>query len=148
MNLNQLSKEIHKANVEKGFYEDNEEAIKFLMENNASDEVIFTVEKAITGQRLALITSEVSEALESDRKNKKANIIAFLNERRSSLHESDNDFKISFEKNIKDSVEDEISDAIIRLLDFCGYKGIDIHFHINEKLRFNSLRPHKHGKTY
>jgi hypothetical protein len=45
-------------------------------------------------------------------------------------------------------MEDEVADAIIRLLDFCGARGIDIDWHIKNKLRYNATREHKHGKKY
>ena len=51
-------------------------------------------------------------------------------------------------ENIKDTVQDEIADAIIRLLDFSHKFGIDLDFHIKAKLEYNASRPYKHGKTY
>ena len=57
-------------------------------------------------------------------------------------------FKSAFKNNIKDSYEDEIADAVIRLLDHCGYRGIDIDWHINQKLKYNRTREKRHGKVY
>ena len=54
----------------------------------------------------------------------------------------------SFEMEVKSSFEDELADAIIRLLDLAGYKNIDIQKHIDLKLQYNKTRPHKHGKSY
>jgi len=122
--LTKLSKEIHQANVEKGFYDD---------------------EKNI-GEMLALIHSEVSEALEAHRKNRIAALRTATLAR--ILHEPDQEFKEEFEKEIKDTVEDELADAIIRILDMCGYLQIDIENHVMNKLRYNTLRPYKHGKKY
>lgn len=39
----------------------------------------------------------------------------------------------------------EIADAIIRLLDYCGYRKWDIDAIVREKLAFNKTRPHRHG---
>ena len=126
--LNNLSSKIYQANKEKGFY-DSEKNI---------------------GEMLALIHSEVSEALESHRKDKFLNNgdgdpNQFLNE---ILEFGDTQFKTWFNAHVKDTFEDEVADAIIRLLDLCGYLEINIEKHIEAKLRYNSLRPHKHGKNY
>lgn len=42
------------------------------------------------------------------------------------LVEEEKRFKCSFEKNVKDSIPDELADATIRLLDLAGYRGITI----------------------
>lgn len=39
----------------------------------------------------------------------------------------------------------EIADAIIRLLDLCAFKGIDIEKLILEKLEYNLTRGYRHG---
>lgn len=150
MNLNELAKQIYLANVAKGFYEDNNELIIFLKHNNAPKEVIETAEKAIVGQRLSLIVSEVSELLEGNRKDKTVKRSTYFDDawKRTAFEISDRDFKMAFEEVVKDTQEDEAADAIIRLLDFSGAYDIDIDFHVKAKLRYNSLRPHKHGKTY
>ena len=57
---------------------------------------------------LMLIVSEMAEAVDADRKGKKANIDAF--ER---LY-SGSDSKFGYEKLIKGSVEEELSDIVIR----------------------------------
>lgn len=91
------------------------------------------------GELLMLVTSELSEALEAHRKGRKADRYGFSWK---------NDRKEDFEEFIKDSFEDEIADVVIRLLDMCGGLGIDIDFHVTEKLEYNKTRPHKHGKAY
>lgn len=123
--LKKLSEEIHKNNIEKGFYED----------------------KKNIGEMLCLVHSEVSEALEADRKSKYTNIPEKL---WVEIEEQPNDakFRKAFLYNIKDTFEDEIADAMIRLMDLAAYKGIDIERHIRAKVRFNSLRKYKHGKKY
>ena len=45
----------------------------------------------------------------------------------------------------KDSFEDEIADAFIRLADLCEAMNIDITWQIKKKLSYNKTRPHKHG---
>jgi NTP pyrophosphatase (non-canonical NTP hydrolase) len=121
LNLTEFSKKVHQNNVDKGFYEARKE----------------------TGTHLMLITSELSEALEADRHNLFADKTRFEDDINNGV-----DFKSAFKNSIKDSYEDEIADVFIRLLDHCGYKGIDIDFHINQKIRYNKTREFRHGKKY
>lgn len=39
----------------------------------------------------------------------------------------------------------ELADAVIRILDFCGYHGIDLGKAILTKMEFNKTRPYRHG---
>jgi NTP pyrophosphatase (non-canonical NTP hydrolase) len=87
------------------------------------------------GELLMLITSELGEALEAHRKDRWADIRAY---RENGI----------FKDAIKDTVEDEIADAVIRLLDLCAGYGIDLDFHLNEKLKYNATRPYLHNKAY
>ena len=91
-----------------------------------------------TGTMLMLIVSEIAEAMEADRKDRYA--------QPELLDESN--FLESFEKNVKDTLEDEMADTIIRALDFCGANNIDIDWHIEKKLQYNATRPKMHGKKY
>lgn len=88
------------------------------------------------GELLMLVVSELGEALEADRKGKHIDI--------SQLEPGTYIFKDI----VKDTFEDEIADAIIRLFDLCGGLGIDISRHITEKLDYNATRGDKHGKRY
>ena len=56
--------------------------------------------------------------------------------------------RINFQDYIKDSFEDEIADAVIRLFDLTEGFGIDLEKHIRMKLNYNKTRPYKHGKKY
>lgn len=67
------------------------------------------------GTILALIHSEVSEALEADRKGNKENF------------------------------KEELADICIRVFDVCGKMDIDLEAAILKKMEFNKIRPYKHG---
>ena len=56
--------------------------------------------------------------------------------------------KQTFEHHVKDTFEDELADAVIRILDLCGAKGIDIEKHIELKMKYNETRERMHGKKY
>lgn len=95
-------------------------------------------------EKLMLIVSELGEALEADRKNKLCNIdidgvVGWTN---------DEDFQKHFAENVKDTFEDEIADAFIRILDLSTFLNFDLMKHVIAKHRFNKTRPYKHGKKY
>jgi NTP pyrophosphatase (non-canonical NTP hydrolase) len=117
--FNQLAKEIHEGNASRGFWEG---------ERRLTEVVMLTV-------------CELAEAIEADRAGKwctEKDIIQYLN-----IPTSER-----FKENIKDSVQDEIADAIIRILDFSHKFNIDLDFHIKAKLNYNASRAYKHGKQY
>ena len=121
LNLNDLASDIFAGNVEKGWW-DNPRSF---------------------AECVALMHSELSEALEVDRKPTKAELrgAAF-----DLLQEQDDEiFKMQFEDLVKDTKGDELADTIIRILDWCGFEHIDIQSHILAKLRYNKMRSHKHG---
>lgn len=91
-------------------------------------------EKELSNEHwLWLVVTELAEATEADRKGKHADVDTFnrgieLKMKEFDIHgDSINyDFIDLFNLSIKDSVEDEISDACIRLLDFAGLRDIDL----------------------
>src|SRR5699024_6871765 len=118
----------------------------------------FGMKKREIGTLLMLVTSELAEALEADRYGQHANLDRYRNSLEHSKIIQKNTIinnitpqrakEAHFKTCIKDSMEDELADALIRILDICGGLGIDIDFHVKEKLWYNSTRPHKHGKSY
>lgn len=100
------------------------------------------------GEMLMLIVSELSEALEADRKNKHADLKKYNAGIATYNGESESQDKSTFEFFVKDTFEDELADAVIRIADLCGYLNIDLESHIKAKMRYNESRPHKHGKEY
>lgn len=125
MELNELRDKIHRNAVNKGFYDGLD---------NLSNEL----KHAYIAQKIALIHSELSEALEADRKCSYANWGGGPTDISST----------NFEAFIKDTFEDELSDAMIRIFDLCGWLNIDIDTHIKLKMEYNESREQKHGKKY
>lgn len=124
MTINELCEKAHSAAVAKGWYERNRELPEFLM----------------------LIVSELSEAMEADRKGDWAE----PKDAEWYLAKDLTDAKVrgGFEMSVKDMVQDELADTFIRLADLCGHYGIDIESYILAKMRYNETRPQMHGKKY
>lgn len=174
---------------------------------------------------LMLIISELAECMEADRKGKRANV-EYFTKRMAEIEASVSDdrthenylntvFERLFKSHIKDSVEDELADAAVRILDLLGFvclqendteeafrhieyrfnevkrstniheiyslpeslflivcaikdaelwrlcrvlwliftlasqNNVDLLWHIDQKMKYNKTRPHKHGnKAY
>ncbi len=89
------------------------------------------------GETLMLIVTELAEAMEAHRNGNLA------------MPPMDGEIeKKAFEDFYKDTFEDEIADALIRILDMCGGFNVDIEFHVREKVKYNKGREILHGKNY
>ena len=78
------------------------------------------------GECVALMHSELSEALEFDRHGNGA---------------SDHIPEFT-------GVEEELADVLIRIFDYCGRKNLRLGEAVIAKMQFNESRPYKHGKKY
>ena len=115
MNLNELRDRAYKNACKHGFHEKEYSDDHYLM----------------------LVICELAEAIEADRKGKRADTSTFtsnmdlyidlpMNEKTHPGLAEDMFFSYTFGTNIKDSVEDELADTVIRLLDLAGLRGIDL----------------------
>lgn len=122
LSLTDLAYTIHEANVVKGFW-NTEDAI---LDNKllTGDEKTSLL-KAFTAQRIALMHSELSEALEADRKDLM-------------------DDKLPQYKGL----DVELVDTLIRILDYCGRHCVAVDEILEAKLAYNAERPYLHGKKY
>lgn len=116
MNLNELRDCAYKTACEHGFHD----------------------EELSNEHCLCLVISELMEAVEADRKGRlgkkcKSRFEMDYN-RYPALVEEEKRFKSSFEKNVKDSLPDELADAAIRLLDLAGLRNISIDYFSEEAI--------------
>lgn len=129
--LYELQEEIHKGNVSAGWWTDltaeqNSNLVEHVRQGTRMG-------KAIVAEKLCLVHSEVSEAMEGARKNLM-------------------DDKLPHRK----MIEVELADAVIRILDLGGALGLNIGAAIQEKRQYNAVREdHKienrmkqNGKAY
>ncbi len=87
----------------------------------------FYVIEPTIAERLCLIHSEVSEALEAYRDNL--------------LRTRIND------KGKPEGLPSELADIVIRVADMAGSMGIDLEHEIRIKSDYNETRPYKHGRA-
>lgn len=116
------------------------------------------------GEKLMLVTTELSECLEAHRVGHHSDLDEF-HKRYTEVVESTNTalipensqeyearkvkvFKDTFKKYVKEGVEAEIGDAMIRLFDIAYLLNIDLDKMISAILYNNSLREYMHGKKY
>jgi NTP pyrophosphatase (non-canonical NTP hydrolase) len=82
------------------------------------------------GELLMLIVSECGEALEAHRSGKRANLQGALPISELPSQTGDNtqsDFQALFKLYIKDTFEDELADIVIRIADYAGFMGYELH---------------------
>lgn len=112
MNLNELAKEAHQIAREHGFYDP----------------------PPSFPERIALIHSELSEALEEFRDGHAVTDERYVGARGTFPQKPE-------------GIPSELADVLIRVLDLCGAHELDIERVVREKMNYNRSRPFKHGKA-
>lgn len=120
MNLNELRDEAYSIAKANGWHEEEHSDSHWLM----------------------LIITEIAEAVQADRENLHADVEAFKK------YEMVLDFKENFERQIKNTVEEELSDVVIRCLDFSGLHVFDLQNLFNEPVDGDVLEEMFSGKTF
>lgn len=112
LTINKMVKEAHETAKEHGWWE----------------------EERSFGEQIALIHSELSEALEEARDDSAMDLIYYFNDRNGNPKPC--------------GIPTELADAVIRIADLCGHYGIDLDNAIKIKMQYNKGREYKHGKVF
>lgn len=117
--IKEVQKEVHNLAKSKGWYD----------------------KERSTGESIALMHSELSEALECYRAGESQ-----------PMWQAHSDEVIvtpvssQWRKDLKpEGILTELADCVIRIMDFCESKGFDLEQAIKLKHEFNKTRPHRHG---
>ncbi len=113
----ELQKRAHEISVSKGFHD------------TSFKDSEGTIDVNRTATSLALIHSEVSEALEELRRPEPALELYFNAEK----------------PDKPEGFVTELADVVIRCMDTCEALGLDLEQAIVKKMKYNATRPHKHG---
>ena len=99
--------------------------------------------------RLALITTEVAEAIEELRHGRAVDETYYPTALTEDNASNIRDGLTPAELNLKpEGVPSELADVVIRSFDFAHEAGIDLAAIIEEKLAYNKTREHRHGKQF
>ena len=106
-------------------------------------------------EQIALMHSELSEALEEYRDGRGLDEVYYYCELSNKKIKGDEETAWGCEKQPDcngceygkpEGIPIELADVIIRIADTCGRYGIDLEYAIKIKMEYNKTRPYKHGK--
>lgn len=175
MGLNELRDAAHSNAKQKGWWEPQEvEAVSAGLGGVLGGKTKVLVDRTF-GELLALVHSEVSEALEEFRTGQKPGEIYYSYEipreafpYRFGTEDGGRTYYVTpnyrggiaqtltpdeFYNLLRihkiplkpEGIASELADVIIRVLDICGHYGIDIEQVVAEKMAYNATRAHRHG---
>jgi len=144
MEINEVRDAVHKTSTDKGFWKDYDDAKDILPLGDLRS----AVQRAFISQKIMLTVSELSEAMEAQRVNHRADRLAYEKALIGIEEGNELTHKVLFEEYIKNSIEDELADALIRICDLAGKMGVDLDWHVQRKMEYNGARPYKHGKNF
>lgn len=94
------------------------------------------------GEQIALMHSELSEALEEYRKGHDITEGYYTCKNKSNHCHGDCNKCIDAKP---EGIPVELADVLIRIFDTCGRYGIDLDRAVEMKMKYNETRPYKHG---
>lgn len=122
--------------------------------NTARKHGFYTEKMTLEGMiaYLALVSSEVSEAIEAIQRDDTITEREYLiNHVIKGERIAPSDAKNYFETFFKDTLEDELADIIIRVFSFCGAFKIDLDSAVEKKMAYNKVMGttnDRHGKRF
>ena len=131
--LNSLAREVHEANRAKGFWDEPRSLCETTM----------------------LIVTELADAVEEERAGRasvwyshngtgwRADEVVVDDD--GLVHDDDRYYEPPFKP---EGVDIELIDALIRLLDLLGSRGVDVDELLKQKLAYNKTRGFRHNKSY
>jgi len=122
MTITELCKKAHAQAIEKGFWIPREDVVKGKLPK---------VRYRNLSELLMLVVTELGEACEALRHDNRQNTSSVLKMKWS-----------------KDTFEDELADAVIRICDLAQSESIDLEWQIEKKMQYNQTREHRHGKAF
>ena len=101
-------------------------------------------EEKSLGECIALMHSELSEALEEARAGRPGEYV--LTAENDELYlEKDRE---KFAGRQPEGIYVELVDCVIRIFDYLGHEGADVEAIMTEKCAYNETRPYRHGKKF
>lgn len=153
-----LQERIGEANAAKGFHEEGR-VIRWVQEKMSKygegrkAEADANLRNYATA-RLALITTEVAEAIEEIRNGRAVDETWYKNppltaEKLAAVADDLRAGRVTVPKPLKpEGVPSELADIVIRAMDFAEEFGIDLAAAVEEKISYNKTREYRHGKQF